>query len=49
LSPKALQKLERREPEIAARLRAAARKHVLAKPPEPSCETGETPEPVRSD
>jgi CPA1 family monovalent cation:H+ antiporter len=49
LSPKALQKLERREPEIAARLRATARKHVLAKPAEPSCETGETPEPVRSD
>ena len=49
LSPKALQKLERREPEIAARLRAAARKHVLTKPADPSAEAGETPELVRSD
>ena len=49
LSPKALQKLERRDPEIAERLRAAARKHALAKPADPSAEAGETPELVRSD
>ena len=49
LSPKSLQKLERRDPEIAERLRAAARKHALAKPADPSAEAGETPELVRSD
>ena len=49
LTPKALQKLERRDPEIASRLRAAARKYAFAKPADPPAETGETPELVRSD
>ena len=48
LTPKALRRLQRKDPEIAARVRAAARKQAFAKPARPTDADDPTPELVRS-